>query len=231
MRRPPHTADRRHPGLTVAPRPCVAALLLLAVLAACTAPTRAGQEQPRTPTSTPALSDDPEAALPVLPPGNTITDNGVPLGFPHSTSGAVSAAVRWTSLLLPRTEADQAEILTTIATPSYLLQRTAGTLLDHVYAPPDLAPGSALFFRPLGTHLLATDPDQPVIAVLHASRVSGTRRPTVLVGSVTWELVWDGDDWRLADLHPTLPSAGLRVPETDSPAAVTAAGWDRFRRA
>lgn len=232
MRRPPHAAGRRIRGLLLAPRSFVAALLavvLLTGVASCAAPSRAGREQPNSPPSA-RLSDLDAQGRVLLARAREIAQNGVPLSFPHTTTGAVSAAVGWISLLMPRGDTDQADVFATIATRDYL-QRTEG-VVDDGYRPPDLPAGSALFFRPLGARVLTTQPDHATIALLYASRVSGKPTPSeVRVASVTWELFWIGDDWRLDDIHPTPASARLRVPASDSPAAVTAAGWDRLRRA
>ncbi|KPM50202.1 hypothetical protein ACG83_41635 [Frankia sp. R43] len=228
----PAGASRRNPELVPVARSVVAALLavaLLAGVASCAASSRAGREQPSSPPSGRPTDLDPHGRV-LLARAAEITDNGVPRGFPHTTLGAVSAAVGWISLLLPRDGAERADVFATIATVDFL-RRSEG-VVETGYQPPDLPAGSALFFRPLGTRVLTSQPDHVTVALLHASRVSGDRTSSwPLIGSMTWELVWDGDDWRLADLHPTPPSAGLRVPETDSPDAVTAAGWDRFRRA
>ncbi|WP_018504997.1 hypothetical protein [Parafrankia discariae] len=232
MSRPPHAAGRQIRDLLLASRSLVAAVLavvLLAGVASCATPSRVGREQPSSPPSARLFDLDAQGRV-LLARAAEITRNGVPLGFPHTTTGAVSAAVGWISLLMPRSDADQTDIFATIATPDYL-QRTEG-VVDDGYQPPDLPAGSALFFRPLGTQVLTTQPDHTTIALLYASRVSGDHTPSApLVASVTWELLWTGDDWRLDNIHPTPASARLRVPSSDSPAAVTTAGWDRFRRA
>ncbi|TCJ36568.1 hypothetical protein [Parafrankia sp. BMG5.11] len=174
-------------------------------------------------------SPDPDGQM-LLPPARTFADNGVPLHFPHTTAGAVSAAVRWSQMVMPRDPADQTGIFAVIATRGYLTR--AEGIVDDGYSPPHLPPDGALFFRPLGARILSAEADRTTVALLHTSRVATSATPTPpLIGTVTWTLTWTDGDWRLDDIHPTPPSARLRLPISDSPAAVTAAGWDRFHRA
>lgn len=217
----------RSSRLIVAVRRGVAAGLALAVLALPTACGTARQTGAERPVSL-ATAPQPDTDGPViLPRGDTMGAQGVPLGFPHNALSAVSAAIRWSSLLMPRADTDQVEIFTAVATRDYV-QRSEG-MIDDGYQPPDLPSGSALFFRPLGTQLLVERPDRAVIALLYASRISAEQSPGVAqIGAVTRELVWVDEDWRLADLRPTTP--GVQLPASDTPAAVTAAGWDGFRR-
>ncbi|MEX5713817.1 hypothetical protein AB1484_38010 [Parafrankia sp. FMc6] len=142
----------------------------------------------------------------------------------------MSAAVRWSQMVMPRDPADQTGIFAVIATRGYLTR--AEGIVDDGYSPPRLPPGGALFFRPLGARVLSAEADRATVALLHASRVSPSATPTPpLIGTVTWTLTWIDGDWHLDDIHPTPPSARLRLPTSDSPAAITAAGWDRFHRA
>jgi len=162
----------------------------------------------------------------VLPPPARTAANGVPLGFPHTTEGAVSAIVRWESLVVPVNEAREVDVLRTIASQKFIQNDLP--LIQEDYREHTLPPGAWLTITVVGVKVLSASSDQVVVAVLDSTEF-GTAQGDVHTGfrTASSHLVWSGGDWRV-NANDDVP-ATLGVPASTDPAAVRAAGWEEFQ--
>lgn len=188
------------------------------------APTRFGIPPPQPgPTTAPAQDD-----VLVLPTPARTAPNGVPLGFPHTTAGAVSAAIRWHPLLVPGQEARQLDIFQTVATPSFYASYTPE--LRGGYRRSTEPPDRWYTFSPLAHKVMSARVDEVDVAIFHAvQRGGGGEAESTVYLLEALRLVWTGEDWRL-DGFPEIPD-DLRNPESNDPRAIRDAGWEEYRLA
>ncbi|WP_133150585.1 hypothetical protein [Frankia canadensis] len=189
------------------------------------APTRFGIPSPQPGRSATA---DPTAPL-LLPHPARAASNGVPLGFPHTPDGAASAAVRWTSLILPTGEDRQLDVFRTIETAA-AYTRDAPTLREG-YREHPLAADFWSTATPLACGVTSTeDADGVSVSVLATLQVGDA---TGVTGSSLWanefHLVWQGDDWRLDDIKDVSKTHPL--PSGNSRDEYQASGWREFQLA
>jgi hypothetical protein len=186
------------------------------------APTRFGIPSPQPAVSATATRD----GVMVLPPPSRTAANGVPLGFPHTTEGAVSAVVRWDSLVVPVNEAREIDVLQTISTQHYLQTDLPG--IEKSYQGKTLPSGAWATVTPVGVKVLSADDARVVVALLDSMQVGtaqGLANTFFRTSSNT--MVWSGSDWRqdaIADAPAT-----LGTPRSNSPADLSAAGWEEFQ--
>lgn len=188
------------------------------------APTRFGIPPPQPgPTTAPAQDD-----VLVLPAPARTASNGVPLGFPHTTAGAVSAAVRWHPLLVPGQEARQLDVFQTVATPSFYA--THGPEMREGYRLSTAPPGRWYTFTPLAHKVISASADEVDVAIFYTAQrgEAGEAEKTVYLLEGP-RLVWTGEDWRL-DGFFDIPE-DLRNPQSNDPRAIDDAGWKEYRLA
>ena len=168
----------------------------------------------------------------------------------------MSAYVRWHPLLVPNEEERQVAVFRTVATPEFAAVEVPE--LREAFRNSSVPPERRFAATPLGFQVLTVRPGttsggeaQTVsvtdvatgtavdlgadggrvqVAVLYAldMRDGDVVAPTSYHRMACW-LEWTGEDWRL-DGYGRLPST-LRVPSSDEPAEIRAAGWRTFRLA
>lgn len=188
------------------------------------APTRFGIPPPQPgPTTAPAQDD-----VLVLPAPARTAPNGVPLGFPHTTAGAVSAAVRWHPLLVPGQEARQLDVLQTVATPSFYA--TYGAKLREGYRRSTDPPGRWYTFFPLACRVLSESEDEVQVGVYYSAQAgqgNDITEPSFL--PFVYRMAWAENDWRVGEFLE-VPEE-LTKPGTNDPRALRDAGWKEYRLA
>jgi len=193
------------------------------VTPATAAPTRFGIPSPQPATSTTSA----QSGVMVLPPPARTAANGVPLGFPHTTEGAVSAEVRWLPFVAPGDEARQTDVLTTIGTPHFLSTYLAE--FQREYHEETNHPGFWSVFTPVGQKVLSTSQDTVVAVVLTAVQVGdATGKTGSFYQRYSLKLVWVDEDWRFDDFVLDIPD-GLSVPSSSSPEQIRASGWEEYQ--
>ncbi|CAO5155741.1 putative GerMN domain-containing protein [Frankia sp. AiPs1] len=174
--------------------------------------------------SQPAVSPAP-AAAPTLPRPARTGPGGLPLGFPRSTAGAVSALVRWDPFLAPADEARQVAGLRAVGTARFVAQDVPQVQAGYRADP--LPAGAWAKTTPLGVKVISADQNQVTVALLDSMVAGVGQGPTSTVYTrTTNRLVWSGADWQLDAI--TGPPAQLRDPASDKPKDIVAAGWDGF---
>jgi hypothetical protein len=149
----------------------------------------------------------PASAGPLILPQPTNTERGIPIGFPHSTEGAISAAAHYaeTSVGL---DLDRARTLGEVAgAPAYIdapgdffqAVRSARTGLG--LSPEGATRGAYLTFEAQAYRVADATPVRVDVAVL--GRVEGAGPATHGQGqggptATSYTLVWVNDDWYLA---------------------------------
>ncbi len=184
------------------------------------APTRFGIPSPQ-PNATATSPGGPLA----LPRAGRIAPNGVPLGFPHTTDGAVSAAIRWEPLLVPVEERRQIDIVRTVGTQSLQDQLIPELQANYASQPPRA--GSWFTSTPLGYKIVNSDVDRVTVALLVLREGGTSAGPAFSKFDKTADvLAWVDGDWRWDDGIDAPGALGL--PSTSDPARIKAAGWEVF---
>ena len=149
-----------------------------------------------------SASPPPTGDSPVVGPGPTDEENGVPIGYARSEEGAVAAATNF-SLLTANDDLLDVDALTsameTLAAPDWKAEGRAqavnGTqfIIDRYGDDADLT-GSVLRYD-----IVDYSSDRAVIKLWTVTVVSGSKRPNVeeAWGTATVNLVWTDGDWRV----------------------------------
>jgi hypothetical protein len=194
--------------------------------AAPLAPSRFGIPSPSV-TAT-ATATSPANEVLVLPAPTTYTGNSIPLGFPDTTAGAVSAMVRWAPLMAPDNEDRETDVLRTISTARYFAAFQPELHKEYV----QLRPPTNFWVTstPHAYRIMSTGSGRIVFMLLLALQAGDN---TGVLQSMheadSFSLVWTGTDWRLDGL-PDTPS-GVSAPDPKNLPAVLAAGWREFQLA
>jgi hypothetical protein len=183
-----------------------------------------------TPTAAGIWTPPPVSAGPLLLPKPARTTRGVPVGYPHTTKGAISAAAHYTETAVGL-DADRARSVGDVAgAPSYLdaakdLSRSVVVARQNLGVPED-GPTRGAYLRLQARAYRVTDatPDRVVVSILGTAEgagptTGGQGRSSPSVASHT--LVWVQGDWRIAGEGDP---ASSRVPEPGSTQAYEE-GW------
>jgi hypothetical protein len=177
-------------------------------------------------------SSRPPAAFAVDDPGPRRAAAGMPVGFAHSERGALAAALTYTTIVpqralyLRRDEVNAA--VDAIAAPGASDSLRAQVLADFDQVQPRLAVSPTTTWwtvTALAAHTDAFTADRARLSVwvLRVLSKQGVVAPQSSWATVTVELVWANDDWRLWS-QTTTPGPTPTLDASDAPA--TAAGLD-----
>lgn len=154
----------------------------------------------------------PVSAGPLILPPPARTERGVPLGYPHSTEGAISAAARYTEAAVTL-DADQARTVGKLAAaPSYLsaaddFAANVGVARSQLGVPATgPTRGAYLTYQAKAYLVLDATPDRVEVWVLGTADGAGpaTGGESNTGPSIARHVVvWAEDDWRLTDDAPT----------------------------
>jgi hypothetical protein len=185
-------------------------------------PTQFGIPSPQPAVSATATQD----GVMVLPPPGRIAANGVPLGFPHTPEGAVSAMVRWLPLAVPDNEAREIDVLQTIGSQAYL--QTEIPSVQHDYQGQTLPPGAWITFTPIGVKVVSASAGQVTVAILNSVQGGNSQGlQNALIATAADRMVWSGNDWRLDGVGDV--PASLKNPKVNDPVEIRADGWEEFQ--
>jgi hypothetical protein len=157
--------------------------------------------------------------------------NGVYLGFPHSTAGAVSAADEFSTQVVSTLDPDRAAaVMRLVADPSYAdgpQQAAQGTVNDRkalgLPASGPVPPGFSFELVPVEYQAVTTSPDAVTVLLLSdfvtATQAQGT---TTWIGVFPVALHWSTGDWKILPA-PSRDYSGLAA-EPGSPQAASL-GW------
>lgn len=215
----PEPSTRRQPaspGRSIAAIVGVVVLLLAAIVVANQAGDDAG-----TPSDG---SDSGGQAQALAPTGEQPVDtstNGVPTGFAHSEQGAQSAAANYAVLLGGDGMFDRTRrqgIVSTVYAARAAAEQAAD--LDEAYSDPAFlervgltesgtAPAGMTFVSrvtPVGARVLTYTEEKARVAVWHSSLfgLAGEESANPVTESwytTTYDLVWDGSDWKVTDFE------------------------------
>jgi len=160
---------------------------------------------------------------------------GVPVGYPHTTSGAISAAYHFTQALGSTLSPDRgAAIAHIVADPSYtgatdaVAAAIAGTR-QRLGLPAQVPTTESAFF--LGTPSAYLPQGQPsrddvdVYLLVRINTYSPTAGNDVSVQMVDAPMHWNGSDWRLATPHDVAPATRTRLTVDPNGPTAAALGW------
>lgn len=186
-------------------------------------PTRFGIPSPQPARSATA---DPSAPLLLPRPARTAA-NGVPLGFPYSIEGAVSAIVHWIPMTMPGDEKRQLDALRTVGTRQYIKNEIP--ILHEDYQKNPVAAGTWVVGTPVAYQLISgLDVDRITVAmltVLQAGNATGTTKTDLWAND--FRLLWQDGDWHL-DLVED-PPASVTLPPSIAPEMYRKHGWKDFQ--
>lgn len=164
--------------------------------------------------------------------------NGVELGFPHSTTGAVSAASADATEALSTLDPDRAAaVMRLIADPSWSnapQQAAAGAAGDRkqlgLPASGSVPDGASLQTVPVEYQVRAVTPDRVLVLLLCDGSVTTPGNGTqTKIGVLPFQMRWDAGDWKVQSVTATQADLNLAV-EPDSPQA-QADGWQPLETA
>lgn len=160
---------------------------------------------------------------------------GVPVGYPHTTSGAISAAYHFTQALGSTLSPDRGAAIAHIVTdPSYsgatdaVAAAIAGTR-QRLGLPARVPTTESAFF--LGTPSAYLPQGQPsrddvdVYLLVRINTYSPTAGNDVSVQMVDAPMHWNGSDWRLATPHDVAPATRTRLTVDPNGPTAAALGW------
>jgi len=207
-----------------------------AASAPAVAPTGTAPSAPPGPVATAAAGT--VQALPDGPlhlPAATGNIAGVPVGYPHTTSGAISAAYHFTQALGSTLSPDRGAAIAHIVTdPSYsgatdaVAAAIAGTR-QRLGLPAQVPTTESAFF--LGTPSAYLPQGQPsrddvdVYLLVRINTYSPTAGNDVSVQMVDTPMHWNGSDWRLATPHDVAPATRTRLTVDPNGPTAAALGW------
>jgi hypothetical protein len=172
----------------------------------------------------------PVSAGPLILPPPTGAERGIPVGFPHTTEGAISAAARYAEVSVGL-DIEHARALGEVAgAPSYLdagkhfAQATRIARNSLGLTQDGETPGAYLTFEAQAYRVVDAKPNQVTLAI--SGRVDGAGPATQGRGqggitASSYTLVWVDDDWHLAADGNKLPHT---IPTPRSPQAYRE-GW------
>lgn len=185
--------------------------------------------------STPASSQSQSQDMPVSGPLQLVQGsrqiNGVELGWPHTTVGAVSAATSFTVEIGSTLDPDRAAAITRLAADPEVSdapqQAAQGALNDRkqlgVTAVGPVPNGTSIASEPVEYQLRAVTPDKVLVLLLcdtvTTQPSTGTQSS---YGVVPVQATWTGGDWLMDP--PAGGTYGNLAAEPDSPQASTL-GW------
>ncbi|GLW53034.1 hypothetical protein [Kitasatospora phosalacinea] len=165
--------------------------------------------------------------------------NGISVGYPHSSVGAVSAAVEYWRQLGSTLEPDRAAAVARIvAVPNW--SDAADTLAKgpvatrkalKVPTSGQLDPGTSVVLNPVEYQVRSVGPDSIQVLLLstYTTSVPGAGMQTRM-GVYPLDLVWSGDDWRVpAPSGTSTTDYTSLIAEPGSPQA-SAKGWNELKR-
>ena len=205
LRQPPNQPARHDAAATVSPAPASASAR-----------------------PTPAFS---APAGPLLLPRPARTTNGVGVGYPYTTAGAIAAAAHYTEEAVTLDEARGAKVAATVAAPSY---RTAST--DERASVRALrsslglseggrTDGAYATLQAQAYQLRTTSAEGATVWILGLASAAGPSTSganrTVPQATVV-PLTWVGGDWRLRQTNARVPDAAVVQPGTTE---AYAKGW------
>ncbi|WP_020525235.1 hypothetical protein [Catelliglobosispora koreensis] len=161
------------------------------------------------------------------------TIDGVSVGYPHTTAGAVSAAAEYAAVMGSTLDPDRARaIAQLIADASYtnaVEKAVAGRLSSRkTLGVPESGPvptGVSMILAPAAYQLRSVTPDSMTVLLLSyltTSDVNGTITPRHII--MPAEMHWDGSDWKLA-APPSTDSDYSSLLAQPGTADATAKGW------
>ena len=166
-------------------------------------------------------------------PGPSGAVAGMPVGYAHSRDGARAAALSFASVVPQRAlylSRDQVtDAVRGLAADGARDALTAQVLADFDRAQPLLAASDTVTWwavASLAVHVDAYTPDRARVSVwvTHVLSKQGVAAPQSSWATVTVELVWERDDWRIWS-QTTAPGPTPALDASDVPA--TAAGLDQ----
>lgn len=149
----------------------------------------------------------PVSAGPLLLPHPAVTTQGVALGYPHSTAGAISAAARYAEEAVGLDTSRAATVARLTAAPSYLtaaadLTAAVAAARQVLGLPLSGATGGAyLLLQAKGYRVADATPDRVVVAILGLAEGAGPATGgwgRTSATAATHTLVWASGDWRIA---------------------------------
>lgn len=164
--------------------------------------------------------------------------NGVELGFPHSTPGAVSAADADATEAVSTLDPDRAAaVMRMIADPSWPnapQQSAAGVTAERkqlgLPANGPVPDGASVQTVPVEYQVRDATPDQVLVLLLCDGSITtpgdGT---TTRIGVFPFQMHWSAGDWKVQSVNATQADLKLAV-EPDSPQAATD-GWQPLESA
>lgn len=171
------------------------------------------------------ISDGP---LILTPP--TRTRRGVPLGYPHSTEGAISAAARYSEAIVTLDVERARTVARLAAAPSYLTAvddfatNTANARKNLGVAAAGPTRGAFLTYQARGYRVMDAAPDRAEVWVLGVAEGAGPATDGAGQGGPSiarLTVVWVGGDWKFTDGDDT------RIPRAPQPGSAEAyeEGW------
>lgn len=154
---------------------------------------------------------------PVVGPGPTDEENGVPVGYSHTEEGAVAAATNF-SLLTTRDDLLDVNALTTametLAAPDWKDDAATQAMNGNEFIVDRYGDDADLSGSVLRYDVVDYSPDRAVIRLWTVSVASGSKRPNVeeVWGTLTITLVWSDGDWRVEGNESTPGPAPIDLP-------------------
>jgi len=160
---------------------------------------------------------------------------GVPVGYPHTTSGAISAAYHFTQALGSTLSPDRGAAIAHIVTdPSYsgatdaVAAAIAGTR-QRLGLPAQVPTTESAFFLGMPSAYLPqgqpSRDDVDVYLLVRINTYSPTAGNDVSVQMVDAPMHWNGSDWRLATPHDVAPATRTRLTVDPNGPTAAALGW------
>jgi hypothetical protein len=172
----------------------------------------------------------PASAGPLILPRPTDTEQGIAVGFSHSTVGAISAAAHYAEASVSLDDANARALAEVAAAPSYIdavddFVRAVGAARQQLGMGTGEGDGGAyLVFQAQAYRVSDATPDRVVIAVLGHGEGAGPAtggQGRVVRSATSYTMVWVDGDWHIAAAGEPLPDS---VPAARSPRAYQE-GW------
>ncbi|MFJ9523108.1 hypothetical protein ACIRPK_33290 [Kitasatospora sp. NPDC101801] len=165
--------------------------------------------------------------------------NGVAVGYPHSSVGAVSAAVEYWRQLGSTLEPDRAAAVARVVAdadwsdaPDTLAKGPAATRKAlRLPASGQLDPGTSVTLNPVEYQVRSVGADSIQVLLLstYTTSVPGTGMQTRM-GVYPLDLVWSGGDWRIPAPSGTSTTDYTSLVAEPGSAQASAKGWNELKR-
>lgn len=202
-----------------------------------------GDTSSPSPSAAPATRSAPSATSPALAGPVQVLQgreqvNGVALGFPHSTPGAVSAAYADATEVLSTLDPDRAAaVMRMVADPSWpnapqlAAAGAAGDRKDlGLPAAGPVPDGDSVQTEPVEYQVRNAAPDRVLVMLLcDGSITAPSQGTTTEVGVFPFQMHWNAADWKVQSVNVTSADQKLAA-EPDSPQAA-ADGWQQLESA